>query len=245
MACTQAQIQIGLSATFLSKDSFVLHIQKTMFPKEFRYDKVKMPKYIKLYSIAYSFDNMREAKIKTTSWGSNTYSHVEYEKSILKRKRSCENYLEVVASISNMLCEDQLEEGDKYLIFASMKEMCIAIKEKLTPIYKDLKVSTYLSGDPRSNIDSDIIISTLGSAGTALDIPNLRRVLMTTSVDSPVANKQALGRLRDLSSKGKDVKFAYIYCEQLSKQKQYHHAKQKLFAESVVYHKDLYYSLKL
>jgi hypothetical protein len=123
--------------------------------------------------------------------------------------------------------------------------LCIAIKEKLTPIYKDLKVSTYLSGDPRSNIDSDIIISTLGSAGTALDIPNLRRVLMTTSVDSPVANKQALGRLRDLSSKGKDVKFAYIYCEQLSKQKQYHHAKQKLFAESVVYHKDLYYSLKL
>lgn len=239
MSVTQASIWVGLSATFLSKDDFVTKIQRTMFPKELRYDKVKMDKYIGLYSIGYNFDNIRDAKIRTTSWGNNMYSHVEFEKSILKYKKNFQNYMKMICSVSDMLCHGQLEEGDRYIIFASLKEMCVKIRDNLRIKYPDLKVDTYISGDPDANIKSDIIVSTLGSAGTALDIPNLRRAYMTTSIDSPVANLQALGRLRNL--KEKDTKFAYSYCEEIQKQRQYHYAKQDLFKERVKFSKNLVY----
>lgn len=239
MSITQCSLWVGLSATFLSKDDFVTKIQKTMFPKELRYDKVKMDKYIGLYSIGYAFNNIRDSKIRTSSWGNNMYSHVEYEKSILKNKRNLQNYMKMVCSVSDMLCRDQLKEGDRYLIFASLKEMCVKIRDTLRQKYTDLKVDTYISGDPDKNIKSDIIVSTLGSAGTALDIPDLRRVFMTTSVDSPVANLQALGRLRNL--KEKDTKFAYAWCQEIQKQRQYHFAKQDLFKDRVKYSKNLVY----
>lgn len=239
MSITQVNLWVGLSATFISREDFVSKIQKTMFPRELRYDKLKMEKYIELIAIPYGYKNMKEYNIKTQSWGNNMYSHVEYEKSILKNKKALSAYMDMTISISEMLCEDQLKKGDKYLIFASMKEMCLKIRDTHRKRYPDLKVETKLSGDPEKNLEADIIVSTLGSAGTALDIPNLRRVYMSTSIDSPVANLQALGRLRNLGDGNKI--FAYSYCEQIQKHKKYHYGKLSLFQDRVKSTKNLFY----
>jgi hypothetical protein len=79
-------------------------------------------------------------------------------------------------------------------------------------------------------------VTTIISAGTAVDKANLRTVIQTVSVSSTVANIQNLGRLRKLDD-GKDVRFAYLYAENIRKQVQYHHRREDLFAPRCASHR--------
>ena len=95
-----------------------------------------------------------------------------------------------------------------------------------------------MEDDPYENaIEADIRVSTVLSGGTAIDIPNLRTALMTNSIQSPVSNLQALGRLRQL--KDRDVTFSYMVNFHIPKQVDYHNRKKELFADRAVSFKEL------
>ena len=76
-------------------------------------------------------------------------------------------------------------------------------------------MSEGIVNDPYENIiEPDIRVTTIISGGTAIDIPNLRTLILN-NIKSPVANLQTMGRLRDLQNR--DVKFYYLYSEQIAK----------------------------
>jgi hypothetical protein len=106
-----------------------------------------------------------------------------------------------------------------------MKEMCL-----------DLKVCRYVEDDPYSNIgESDIIVSTILSLGTAIDIKGLITVINTVSIKSRQANIQVLGRLRE--KKGKQMQYWYLYSNSIVKHIEYHRYRLDILKPRI---KDLY-----
>lgn len=235
---------ISLSATLISDDPLVQRVHAIMYPKEVRYDELLMEKYIKVYAVDYSYKDYQYRKIRTTEFGSNTYSHIAYEKSILRNEVNKYSYLSMIKYMSKLGYVDYRTEGDKLIIFVSSRNMGMAVIDYLKNEMPDFDTRLYMEGEPYSNVlESDIIVSTIQSAGTALDIPNLITVLMTVSVSSSVANIQTLGRLRKL--KDKEVRFYYTYCTDVKKQLDTHYKRVELFTDRVSSIKSIQYSRQL
>ncbi len=231
---------LGLSATLMSNDNTLDTIQHMMFPKELRYDKVKMKKYIKTIPVSYDFKAFVKDRIQINERGANNYSHIAFERSILKNHRVKENYLNMMSNILQVGYVSNYEDGDKAVIFAATMNMCDAIVEHLKRRYPKYDIRRYMEKDPYENaIDSQIRVTTIQSLGTAIDVPGLRVTILTNSISSPVANLQVLGRLREL--KDRDVKFFYIYCNHIPKQRAYHLDKLKLFSDRVLSITELHY----
>jgi superfamily II DNA or RNA helicase len=224
---------IALSATLISDDPFIDRMQNIMFPKEIRFDKVPMDRYIKVHAYSYSFTSyMASKKYRTTSRGSNTYSHIEFEKSLIKDRQALRSYLNMIANLVKLEYVNNYMQGDKLLIFAASIAMCTLITNRLKEAFPKYDIRRFVEDDPYENvIDPDIRVSTLLSSGTAIDIPNLRAAIMTNSVQSPVSNLQAMGRLRKL--KDRDVTFSYLYNLHVPKQIDYHRRKKELFEDRV------------
>lgn len=238
MMYTHVPKLIALSATFIDSDPFLSNIQHLMFPREIRKERM-IDKYIKVYSMAYSFQDFFRAKIRTTEFNSNNYSHVAFERSLVhnKNKTILDNYMKLIDNLMEMGFLNDYQKGDKLAIYASSIEMCVIIVRYLKQKYKQFDIRKYTQGDPYSNaIESDIRVTTLLSLGTAVDIPNLRCVIMTMSVQSPKSNLQVLGRLRKLPDR--DVKFLYLYSNDIPKHVDYHRQKVDLFADWTMSIKD-------
>jgi hypothetical protein len=228
---------IALSATLLSDDPFINKMQYLMFPSHVRYDKVAVNKYIKCYSMSYEFRGYEDLDIKTSEFNSTSYSHNVFERSILKRRILSQRYGEFIYGLVELIYMKDYVPGDKCAVYVSSVAMATFITLCLKEYYPELDVKRYCEQDPYTNVmDSDIRVTTLLSAGTALDIKGLTSVIMTTSVLSPVSNLQVLGRLREIPER--DVRFLYVYCSQIPKQVMYHRRKKELFSTKVISHKE-------
>lgn len=228
---------INLSATLLTEEQTLKRLQSAMFPLSMRFDKVEAPLYISCLACSYQIAGFGSSGLKFMMRGRNSYSHVEYEKSILRHKKIRNQYLEMIAELFHEAYEEKYMEGDRGVIYVSTIAMAEALVALLRKKHPNRVVRTYVEKDPLSNIiESDICVSTIISAGTALDIPNLRAVVMTISIDSPNSNVQVLGRLRQLPDR--DTRFYYFYCSNISKQVDYHLNKIDLFKGRVLSHGD-------
>jgi len=98
-------------------------------------------------------------------------------------------------------------------------------------------VKRYVEDDPYDNLmKPDIRVSTLQSAGTAVDIPNLATTVMTTAVSSSQANIQGLGRLREMKD-GRVPEFVYFACVDIKKHMEYHEKKREMLKDRTLeYH---------
>jgi superfamily II DNA or RNA helicase len=231
---------IFLTATLVSEDHFLKRMYTLVFPKQIRFDKIEMKKYIKLYPISYNIADIDKAGIKTSVQGSNNYNHIEFEKSLSKRIKKKDNYFTMVNRLIKETYIEGKKKDDKLIVFFGSIDMCTDFTNFLKDEYPDLDVRRFVENDPYENIiEADIRVTTIQSGGTAIDIPNLRVAIMTVSVDSPVSNLQALGRLRDL--KDRDVKFYYTYCLQIPKQVQYHRNRKLLFLSKTATVTELHY----
>ena len=98
----------------------------------------------------------------------------------------------------------------------------------------------YVEDDPYEHvIESDIRVSTLGSSGTAIDIPGLRCVILTISVRSIQSNEQVMGRLRKLPDR--DVKFYAWNAANVPKQVEYQKQRIELLRDKVLLTRHLVY----
>ena len=224
---------IGLTATLLSDDYTVTKIHRIMYPPAIRMPEQGLEKYTDVYAIAYN--TRSKVKLRTEEWGSTNYSHNAYERSILKYPFVLENYLKILDNVIEIGYLQKYEKGDKLAIYASTVAMCDAIVEHLERTYPQFDIRRYCEDDPYENvIEPDIRVSTIISSGTAIDIPNLRVVILTISLSSSPANIQVLGRLRKLE--GKDTRFYYLYNESIPKHVLYHQKKIELFKPRVRSH---------
>ena len=237
---------ISMSGTFLDEDPFIDSIQKIIFPTIKRYDQVKMDKYIDVEFLGFSFKREFRNKIRTTAFGRNDYSHVEFEKSIMRNKPVLAQWLIMVEVMIQYSYYDRRVKGDKLVVYAATTDMVNILVDRFKKTYPELIIKRYAKteGDKYENIlSADITGSTLQSSGTAVDIPALITVICTTMVSSAKTNLQMLGRLRNLI--GKQMKCLLPFCKDIPKHRAYTAYRADLFKDRSKTIKTYYYDKEL
>lgn len=229
---THVERTISLSATFRSTDPFIKRMQALQFPLYQRAPEVPYHRYVNVVAVRYHVPD--EKLYPHTIRGRTDYNHNRFENSILSRAKGLKEYKQLVMSI---VTEDYLKvksDGEKMLIIFSSVEMCQVMADMLNLADTGLAISKYTAGDSFDvAINSDIIVTTIISGSTAIDIPNLKVELMTCNIGSENTNLQALGRLRELAS-GETPTFLYLFTDDLRSPSRYHHDKLELFRPRVL-----------
>ena len=227
---SNVQFQLGLSATLISDDSVVSRVHKIVYTEKQTYTHDEIDKYIDVYALGYYIPDNMIRKVKTTNFGSNSYSHSAFENSMVRNQPHLSFYISLITANLETLYLDRYEKGDKCLIFVGTVKLATLLADIYKKLLPHLVVNRYCEDDKLENLhESDVIISTVISSGTAVDIKDLRVVLQTVSISSAPQNIQNLGRLRKLDN-DRDTRFAYLFAENIRKQVQYHHRREELFA---------------
>lgn len=221
---------ISLSATMVSGDDRVRRIQNAIFPRSIRFEKIKMKRYIRATACMYNIMNFSGAKIRTSEFGRTSYSQVAYEKSLMNNKRLLRQYLDMIlALIDEAYLRDKLPE-DRLVIFVGLTKMARQLAFEIKQRFRELDTRVYLQGSPlKDMLEPDIRVTTIGSGGTAHDVPNLRVTILTNAIDSIQSNYQVFGRLREL--KDRDTRFYYFCCSSIPKHVEYHKNKVHILSD--------------
>ena len=229
---THVQSSIDMSATLDHDDAFMKRMYELRFPMNQRYSAMDYSKYVDVYALRYWFSEDSMNKIRFIRRGRQSYSHSDFEKSLMRWRKILDRYVKMVLEITETQYANDREDGQKMLVFAASVNLCTYLRDAIQKAYPNLKVGRYVSEDSFDVLtDSDIIVSTLLSSGPAVDISGLRTVLMTTAVRSLQQNVQALGRLRKLKGKWENVplRFMYLVSENIQAHLDYHEAKRRMF----------------
>lgn len=222
---------IYLTATLIASSPIVDLVYRTVFPPEVRANIGEYDKYINMTCFMYGHQN---DKLRWTQRGSTDYSQVAYEESIMKHERSLMTYLEWqrYAVQRYFLDLPDLDPRQKCLIFCGTIEYCTLLRDYLIEtLPEDIKIGRFVSLDAYDVVlESQIIISTHGSLGTAHDIPDLRVAFKFIGMGKEDANVQNAGRLRKLARfPGVTPEYYYATCRDIPQHLRYHDTMKKLF----------------
>ena len=234
---TNIRKTISLSATLRTENAHIRRMYDVVFPRSEWYEGLEYDRYVDVIALDYSLQEPRKAKWKDRK---GNYSHVEYEKWLMRNPKHLERYVAMILEIIDVTFAKQYRPGLRHLTFAATVEFCTLLTERLRKRYPGRRIGRYTQEDDFNDmLKNDYTVSTVLSAGTAVDIPGLYKVLMTTSIRSVQANEQAKGRLRKMSGEfeGFQVEFYYLYASNLDKQLQYHHQKEEQFRGYVRTHR--------
>lgn len=231
---------LALSGTLVSDDDFINKTYDVVFPRNIRFNVEKHKPYVTTECWFYQCPGA-EDRIKYINQAMKVYSHIRFEQSVMKQKELFRAYRGMILDIvEKRFLERHLPE-QKLLIFSSTVDLATALAEKLTEMCPDYKVTRYVSEDDYDEmLESQIIVSTLKSLGTAHDIPDLWMVLMTDAIGSRQANLQAMGRLRKLKRwPDCSPEFLYLVCLNIDKHLDYHYKKKEIFRGRVMRHDEI------
>jgi hypothetical protein len=238
---TNVKKSIALSATLFSDDAFVRRMHEVAFPREQRYEGKLRNKHIQATAVNFRMHDTKNMVSVNPKTG--MYSHHLFEQSIMKRKdRTMGNYLGLIKLRMQQRFFHNYKPGHKAIIYASSIDMCTCIANFLQEQYPHLKVGRYVEDDAYENLmESDIVVSTLGSAGTGMDIKGLTYVLMTVAISSTAGNVQGFGRLREFPKDHSDYNFPpmfdYFVCLDDPKHVEYAMKKEEILQGRALSHK--------
>lgn len=226
-----------LTATLDTMDAFMDKMLNILYPKTRRFSGPKVDPHILVVSYQYALANKK--RLRYTGW-KGSYNHTAFEQSLMQRKSKdlFNEYIDMVAKIIEQEYIKKDLAGTKALIFFATIDMCTRVTKILEKRFPNKKVVRYISKDKMSALDEgEIIVSTVLSAGTAVDIPNLLLSVMTTAIDSQQSNEQTVGRTRPVKDHP-DVnpKFVYFTCTDIDKHMNYHRNKERFFTGKVKNH---------
>lgn len=225
---THVQQSIALSATLINKDPFLEKMYEVMFPAKDRPANMALHRYAHAYALHYNF--LKPDHIRTTEHGSNTYSHAAVEKSIMRHVPTLQNYVRMIDYAMKISYFDNKKAKKRLAVFAASIDMCTHLTEYFQRKYPDLDIRRYVGEDPYENaIEADIRFTTVGSMGTAIDVPDLTTVILTNAMASVQANVQVLGRLREIT--GEKVEFIFFTADNIPKHVAYYDEKKHLMRE--------------
>lgn len=221
---------ITLSASMVDEDPFLLEMQRVMYPPKDRYKAPPPKKYTTATAFFYSFKDGIDIK---TSWhGRTDYSHGAFEAWLLSRPYLLEQYFYMLYELIEYDYIKHYKEGDRLLVFCYSIDLATALTKYLSEKYPKLTVERYVEDDPYANVmEPDIRVSTVLSAGTGIDIKNLRVCILTQALSSIKANIQAFGRLRELKGDTRGTQFYYLNCRNIPQHLIYHDKKVELLRE--------------
>lgn len=222
---------IYLSATLDDLDSEVdIKMYNVLVPKALRRDGGVKKVYTNVYSYQYDIRNIEKVKYKGDK---GQYSHVIFENSVRRNKELYKQYFDMISQVMEQFFIENRTDRQKALVFFGLTEMCAEFRDHEQSLYPNLIVSKYTSEDDvETLIDSHYITSTLGSSGTAIDIPDLLVCAKTVALSKSQTNLQAFGRLRDLGDRSEiNPIFIYFTCVNNPKHMEYDKKKADLLRQ--------------
>lgn len=216
-----------LSATLKADDPFTNKIYQWVYPIRFRLKDAEPEHYIDVVAYLYRI-NLRNHRIKTDQFGS--YNDKAVEESILKSPALTKFYFLLADKMFQEYYLDRREEGTKGLFFFSRVNMCETMLGMFRAKYPDMDIETFTGEDSKKKdfkdkyLRHEVIITTPNSCGTGKDIPGLVTVMCMHTVSSTQANKQMIGRLRELLGKfGGRITPTFVFgvCVDLNKHMEY------------------------
>lgn len=227
---------VTLSATLETKNRFINEMYALMFPLDKRNNGGIYKVYIGVRSIYYNIENIKKYHFRSFMG----YSHTTFEKSLLlgRNRGGLKNYLNLIKWSIDDIFTRIYQPKMKMFVFCSTINMCDTVKTFLSKVYPNWTIGRYCQKDTQAVFDtSDIIVTTLGSGGTAVDVPNLMASLCTVAVDSQISVEQVLGRTREPKDfPGQTPIFAYFTCRDIEAHMRYDNNKRDLFKNKVVFH---------
>ena len=191
---------IFLSATYARSDPFGRRIFNMVFPPDVVYGGNQDVKYTEVLIISYILDIPELMTLRFKSL--KGYLHTKYEAFLLRNKKFMDRFFDILRSMIDQFFIAKRSEGQKLLILCQTKKFVLQLQTLLHAIYPQLKPTAYFSGDntygKAKNLDRLIIISTIKSCSTGIDIKGLKTCINTVSFSSEPQATQCLGRLRQL-----------------------------------------------
>lgn len=227
---TSVSKSLYLSATLKSNDPTINKMFNIIFPPQYRCKELDWDKYAIVTSVAYTLREPHKAKYM----GSMGYSHIEFEKYLLKNKTKLYNYLELIIYLVNSRFIQKNLPDQKLMIFAASVDMCDIIAKFLIKELKDdgMKIAAY-TGEHEDVVlhNNTIVVTTLKKSGKGKDLKRLTTVINTVSIMARELNEQAFLRLRRIDNfyPGIDPEFITLVCLDIKKQKDYHDHRLEIF----------------
>lgn len=214
---TNVKKQIYLSATPFTGSDYVTDMIEVMLPEHTYCPLPAYDRYIDVISLYYNDVGVKPKDYLTPF--KNTYNHARYEKQMLKNKKRLIKYQTNVATIANGLFVKDRQPKQKMLILCATVDFIMALTKFLSMKFPELKIGSYVSGTPYQKVlEQDITVSTIKSAGTGVDIPNVRETLLLQATDSKKDNIQILGRLRHMKDYPDHTpRLTYMVCQDIPK----------------------------
>jgi len=225
---------IDLSATLVPDDAFLKARYMERLPGPNRYDKLEFDKYIDAMGIMYGIEDDRLIRSVNSM---SLYNHMAFEGKLLKSKKMQKNYFAMCDSVLGKLYFKDYQPGQKALVFFSTQQMCTEFADYMQKLHPTHVVKRYIQGDKYEDMQKgDIIVSTPGKSGTAVDIKGLVISLSTVMIDDTQANLQMLGRTRKTKQWDIDVRMVYMFCRSVRKHMRYHEKRTKMYKGKVKSH---------
>lgn len=223
---------IALSGTMRTEDDHQEKIQQTVFPNIKRYNGIKPKKYNDIEFISYRFHHDVLRKIKYQAFGRTDYSHAIFEQSIMKLPHVLNDYLRMCTDLIDYGYLRLYQKGDKAIIFVGVVEMADKFMVRLTAKYPHLNVVRYCKseGDKYEDmLQGDIIVTTIQSGGTGIDVKGLTYLGFFSMVNSSKSNIQTFYRVREF--KGRQTLVSMPFCAQNPKHIKYTEFRRELFKD--------------
>lgn len=235
---THVPHSMSLSATLITEDRFVESMHDVAYPAIQRYKGDAYDRYVAARAVIYRLEYPN--KVRTKAPGTGSYSHHEFEKSIIRREPTLRNYMNLIRQVvQGGFFRKDYRKGDRCIVFCISIDMCTRVTEFLKSIYPTMDIRRYVEDDPYENLmEAEISVSTLQSAGTAVDIDQLTTAILTIAIASSAGNIQGFGRLRNLKD-GRTPEFYYFVCEDVRKHIDYHERKRVLLETRALSYKSL------
>ena len=201
---TNTKKTIYLTATFERSDFRENYLFNTCFKNLIKYGyetREEVRKHILYLAVMYnSKPDLATQGHMSTNMGFNKIRYSDYQ-------MSCQKFYDAI-----IYCLNFFKEVDgKIMIMATTINLVEAISKFINDSYEDISAYPYhskLTDDEKTKaLSSNVIVTTPKSAGTGVDIPGLRVVIMCEAYSSTVQADQISGRLREFA---KDKKTCYV-----------------------------------
>lgn len=197
---TNIRCNIFLSATYQRSDRQGNRIFGTVFPPNMLFGGQFIKRYTVVYMLQYRLGiNYETTERFTVAKG---YLHAKYEKWLLRHMTFFDRFMRtVIRPVIRKYFDAVKHDDQKLLILCQTKDFVHAVVDYLKK-YSEDKVTPYFSGDPKYGsekcLKTTIIVSTIKSCSTGIDIKGLRTCVNTVSFGSEPQAAQCMGRLRQI-----------------------------------------------
>lgn len=156
------------------------------------------------------------------------YSHIILENNIRYHPSMCRAYMIYMAKILyTEFCNVRTQKSDKCLMFVATTKLADMLTDFLRTDpavsmgFEGLRVGRLRAGEPDEKCQElDLIITTVGRAGTGFDVPGILTVVNTIAISDGPLQRQVLGRGRERDDV--NCRYVRVYSPHIRKHVDYH-----------------------